>query len=116
MRQHPEHALHELQDRGAPAPAHEGPEERSFQLCCQAPSRTSRRARQLAELLQLSVEEVCADFDAMLSHDWRRLGISAEEVREFCVWRNAPMRVLSSQGDLVDSYAEGAPHRVLLGL
>ena len=47
---------------------------------------------------------VCADFDAMLRHDWRRLGISAEEVREFCVWRNAPMRVLSSQGDLVDSY------------
>ena len=33
--------------------------------------------RQLAELLQLSVEEVCADFDAMLRHDWRRLGISA---------------------------------------
>ena len=47
---------------------------------------------------------MCADFDAMLCHDWRRLGISAEEVREFCVWRNAPMRVLSSQGDLVDSY------------
>ena len=46
--------------------------------------------RQLAELLQLSVEEVCADFGAMLRHDWRRLGISAEEVREFCVWRNAP--------------------------
>ena len=60
--------------------------------------------RQLAELLQLSVEEVCADFDAMLRHDWRRLGISAKKVREFCVWRNAPMRVLSSQGDLVDSY------------
>ena len=39
------------------------------------------------------------DFDAMLRHDWRRLGISAEEVREFCVWR-----VLSLQGDLVDSY------------
>ena len=32
------------------------------------------------------------------------VGVSAEEVREFCVWRNAPMRVLSSQGDLVDSY------------
>ena len=47
---------------------------------------------------------MCADFDAMLRHDWRRLGISAKEVREFCVWRNAPMRVLSSQGDLVDSY------------
>ena len=40
----------------------------------------------------------------MLRHDWRRLGLSAEEVQEFCVWRNAPMRVLSSQGDLVDSY------------
>ena len=53
--------------------------------------------RQLAKLLQLSVEEVCADFNAMLRHD-----CSAEEVREFCVWRNAPMRVLSSQGDLVD--------------
>ena len=52
------------------------------------PSRTSRSA--CPELLQLSVEEVCADFDAMLRHDWRRLGISAEEVREFCVWRNAP--------------------------
>ena len=26
---------------------------------------------------------MCADFDAMLR--WRRLGISAEEVREFCV-------------------------------
>ena len=96
--QHPE------QDRGgdAPAPAHEGPEERELpaalqRTCCRAPSRTSRSAcRQLAELLQLSVEEVCADFDAMLRHDWRRLGISAEEVREFCVWRNAPMRVLSS--------------------
>ena len=52
--------------------------------------------RQLAELLQLSV-------DAMLRHDWRRLGISAEEAR-VCVWCNAPMRVLSSQGDLVGSY------------
>ena len=48
------------------------------------------------------MEEACADFDAMLRHDWRRLGSSAEKVREFCVWRNAPMRV-SSQGDLVFS-------------
>ena len=37
--------------------------------------------RQLAEVVQVSVEEVCADFDAMLRHDWRRLGISAEGVR-----------------------------------
>ena len=46
------------------APAHEGPEERASscparRTCCRAPSRTSRSAcRQLAELLQLSVEEV----------------------------------------------------------
>ena len=73
----------------------------SFQLPCEEdvlPSAFEDKPlcvpRQLAELLQLSVEEVCADFDAMLRHDWRRLGISAEEVREFCVWRNAPMRVL----------------------
>ena len=82
----------------------------SFQLPCEEDVQSAFEdkplcvPRQLAELLQLSVEEVCADFDAMLRHDWRRLGISAEEVREFCVWRNAPMRVLSSQGDLVDSY------------
>ena len=83
----------------------------SFQLPCEEdvlPSAFEDKPlcvpRQLAKLLQRSVEEVCADFDAMLRHDWRRLGISAEEVREFCVWRNAPMRVLSSQGDLVDSY------------
>ena len=56
---------------------------------------------------------MCADFDAMLRHDWRRLGISAEEVREFCVWRNVPMRVLSSQGDLADSYDPAKEHRTV---
>ena len=50
----------------------------------------------------------------MLCHDWRSLGVSAEEVRQFCVWRDAPMRFLSSQGDVVDSYdPEETPHRVL---
>ena len=44
--------------------------------------------------------------------DWRRLGISAK-VREFCVWRNAPMRVLSSQGNLVDSYDPALKHRTV---
>ena len=65
--------------------------------------------RQLAELLQLSVEEGRADFDAMLRHDWR-------QVREFCVWRNAPMRVLSSQGDLVDSYDPALKEHRTVGL
>ena len=57
----------------------------SFQLPCEEdvlPSAFEDKPlcvpRQLAELLQLSVEEVCADFDAVLRHDWRRLGISAE--------------------------------------
>ena len=54
------------------------------------------RAPAAGELLQLSVEEVCADFDAMLRHDWRR---GARVLRA----AHAPMRVLSSQGDL-DSY------------
>ena len=51
---------------------------------------TSRSvARQLAELLQLGLKKVCADFDTMLCHDWRSLGVSAKEVRQFCVWRDA---------------------------
>ena len=85
----------------------------SFQLPCEEDVLASAFvdkplcvARQLcfAELLQLSLEEVCADFDTMLCHDWRSLGVSVEEVRQFCVWRDAPMRFLSSQGDVVDSY------------
>ena len=82
----------------------------SFQLPCEEDVLASAFvdkplcvARQLAELLQLSLEEVCADFDTMLCHDWRSLGVSAEEVRQSCVWRDAPMRFLSSQGDVVDS-------------
>ena len=50
----------------------------SFQLPCEEdvlPSAFEDKPlcvpRQLAELLQLSVEEVCADFDAVLRHDWR---------------------------------------------
>ena len=44
---------------------HEGPEKRELP----AALRGGRAApRQLAELLQLSVEEVCAEFNAMLRH------------------------------------------------
>ena len=56
----------------------------SFQLPCEEdvlPSAFEDKPlcvpRQLAELLQLNVEKVCADFDTMLRHDWRRLGIFA---------------------------------------
>ena len=71
--------------------------------------------RQLAELLQLSVEEVCANFDAMLRHDWRRLGISAEEVREFC-GADARAELAGQPRGQLRPGAEGAPHRVLPGL
>ena len=64
--------------------------------------------RQLAELLQLSVEEVCADFDAMLRHDWRRLLRVAQ--------RDARAELAGRPGGQLRSGAEGAPHRVLLGL
>ena len=70
-----------------PAPAHDGPEERD--ACLRSVMRAPAAGRAAA---------------AERGGGVRRLGISAEEVREFCVWRNAPMRVLSSQSDLVDSY------------
>ena len=55
----------------------------SFQLPCEEDVLASAFdkplcvARQLAELLQFGLEEVCADFDTMLCHDWRSLGVSA---------------------------------------
>ena len=69
-------------------------------------------------MLQLSVEEVCADFDAMLRHDWRRLGISAEEARVLRVAQRADARaeLAGRPGGQLRPGAEGAPHRALLGL
>ena len=72
-----------------PAPAHKGPKERELPAALQEGRLQGQAALRApaAELLQLSVEEVFADFDAMLRHNWRRLGISAKKVQEFCVWR-----------------------------
>ena len=63
-------------------------------------------ARQLAELLQLSLKKVCADFDttATTGGAW----VLAKEVRQFC-----PMRFLSLQGDVVDSYDPAKRHRTV---
>ena len=81
-------------DRGgdAPAPAHEG-RSVSFQLPCKENVLQSAFEdkplcvpRQLAKLLQLSVEEVCADFDAMLRHDWRRLGTTSTPMYSASLW------------------------------
>ena len=61
----------------APAPAHEGPEERELPAAQRLRGQAALRA--LAAGQAAAVEEVCADFDAMLRHNWRRLGISADE-------------------------------------
>ena len=78
----------------------------SFQLPCEEdvlPSAFEDKPlcvpRQLAELLQLSVEEVCADFDAMLRHDWRRLGISAERCESSTCGATPPCACLPGRGE-----------------
>ena len=68
--------------------------------------------RQLAELLQLSVEEVCADFDAMLRHDWRRPASPQRRCESSACGATRPCATLWT----ATTRREGAPHRVLLGL
>ena len=63
--------------------------------------------RQLAKLLQLSVEKVCADFDAMLRHDWRRLGISAARSLAASSRCGSPAQRLQS----LHAARKGLPHR-----
>ena len=64
-------------------------EQRDDKLCA---------ARQLAELLRLPLEEVLSDFDAICDRGWQERGITPEEIREFCVWRGAPMLFVKGQG------------------
>ena len=106
--------MEELQDRGgdAPAPAHEDVLQSAFEdkpLCM---------PRQLAELLQLSVEEVCADFDAMLPRleaPWHLLRQGARVLR-VAQRPHARAELAGRPGGQLRPGAEGAPHRVLLGL
>ena len=90
----------------------------SFQLPCEEdvlPSAFEDKPlcvpRQLAELLQLSVEEVCADFDAMLRHDW-----ASPPVLRVAQRPDARAELAGRPGGQLRPGAEGAPHRVLLGL
>ena len=103
----------ELQNQGgdAPAPRMRGLRSVSFQLPCeedvlQSASRTSRSAcpgavRRLRR--------------HAMRRDWRRLGLSAEEVREFCVAQraNARAKLAGQPRGQLQPGAEGAPHRVL---
>ena len=60
--------------------------------------------RQLAELLQLSVEEVCANFDAMLRHDW-------STARRRCYMYRAVKRVLRAAARVLYRGRQGRPCR-----
>ena len=59
------------------------------------------RGGRAAERLRGQVAaRAAADFDAMLCHDWRRLGVSPPRRCESSACGATPMRVLSLQGDL----------------
>ena len=60
--------------------------------------------RQLAELLKLPLAEVLSDFDTICDRGWQDRGMSPKEIREFCVWRGAPMFFVNCRGQLMDSY------------
>ena len=60
--------------------------------------------RQLAELLKLPLAEVLSDFDTICDRGWQDRGVSPKKIREFCVWRGAPMFFVNCRGQLMDSY------------
>ena len=70
-------------------------ERRSDKLCV---------PRQLAELPKLPLAEVLSDFDAICERGWQERGVSPKQIREFCVWRGAPMFFVNCRGQLMDSY------------
>ena len=96
----------------------------SFQLPCEEdvlPSAFEDKPlcvpRQLAELLQLSVEEVCADFDAMLRLVApRHLRRGGARVLRVAQRPDARAELAGRPRGQLRPGAEGAPHRVLLGL
>ena len=54
--------------------------------------------RQLSELLRLPYEEVYSDFDAICPKNWKRKGVTATEIREFCVW----LFIVNCRGQMLD--------------
>ena len=60
--------------------------------------------RQLSELLRLPYEEVYSDFDAICPKNWERKGVTGTEIREFCVWRKAPLYIVNCRGQMLDCY------------
>ena len=60
--------------------------------------------RQLSELLRLPYDEVYSDFDAICPKNWERKGVTGTEIREFCVWRKAPLYIVNCRGQMLDCY------------
>ena len=60
--------------------------------------------RQLSELLRLPYEEVYSDFDAVCPKNWERKGVTGTEIREFCVWRKAPLYIVFTISPCCISY------------
>ena len=58
----------------------------------------------LSELLRLPYEEVYSDFDAICPKNWERKGVTGTEIREFCVWRKAPLYIVNCRGQMLDCY------------
>ena len=65
--------------------------------------------RQLSELLRLPYEEVYSDFDAICPKNWERKGVTGTEIREFCVWRKAPLYIVNCRGQMLDCYEPRLP-------
>ena len=65
--------------------------------------------RQLSELLRLPYEEVYSDFDAICPKNWESKGIAGAEIREFCVWRKAPLYIVNCRGQMLDCYDTSRP-------
>ena len=64
--------------------------------------------RQLAELMRLPLQEVLSAAFGLRRNlhqkTWREQGITPREMREFCLWRQAPMFYVDCQGRLLDKY------------
>ena len=73
-------------------------------------------ARQLAELLRLSLEEVLSDFDTICDRGWQERGITPEEIRKFCVCAAALRELPGAAPGLLPAGREGGARRGLHGL
>ncbi|CAE7368023.1 unnamed protein product, partial [Symbiodinium natans] len=77
----------------------------SYQLYCGDEILRLRTAAGQALRPSAARGEVLSDFDAICTKKtWREQGITPREIREFCLWRQAPMFYVDCQGRLLDKY------------